>query len=155
MIKCNVRILLTGNQEMLNGRIILNKNNHAIDFDGIDMSDQEKTNLTKIFESLEKPNPGELNFLKLSVTEDSKKDLILKVLLRNSTDLDLDIKQISIRILNDEKKVISQGTFQLEDLIVLSGSSKPAKFVFPKKSVLIKNSDLLNSSIHVISNLRN
>ena len=133
----------------------MNINNQIIDFDGVEMSEQEKRNLTKIFESLEKPNPGELNFLKLSVTEDFKKDLILKVLLRNSTDLDLDIKQISIRILNEEKTVIPQGTFQLDNLIVLSGSSKPAKFVFPKKSVLIKNSDLTNCSIHVISNLRN
>ena len=135
-------------------RSILKNNKHHIDFTGIDMSEKDKEKLIKLFESLDNPKENELNFLKLSITKDAKNNLVLKVLLRNGTENDLDIKQISIRILTETDQTVSQGSFQLGNLVVCAHSSKPAKFVFPKKSVLIHIGDLSLCTIHVISNLR-
>ena len=131
------------------------KSPHNIDLSESPMNEEQKSELVKTLKQVDEPASDEINFLVLSIQEGSSKEIILKVLVRNGTQGNIEIKQLSIQVLKDDKEVVTQGTFPMENLIVNSNSSKPTQFIFPPESVLIKNSDLSKCSIHVIAPLKN
>lgn len=128
---------------------------YNIDLDKSSLTPEEIEQLERILEELEALDTDQVDFLNLSIQENLKHDLIVKVLIRNGSKENLDIKQLSIQILNEDKEIVGQGTFLLEGLIIKAHTAKASQFRIPSTSVFIKKANLSECSIRVIPPLMN
>lgn len=132
-----------------------NISKYNIDLDKSSFTPEEIEQLEKILKELDTPDADQVDFVKLSIQANSKQDLIIKVLIRNGSKENLDIKQLSMQILNKDKEIVGQGTFLLEGLIINAHTAKASQFRIPSTSVFIKHSNLSECSIRVIPPLMN
>ena len=126
-----------------------------IDLDKNSLTPEEIDKLEGILKKIDALDADQVDFLKLSIQKNSNNDLIIKVLIRNGSKENLDIKQLSMQILNKNKEIVGQGTFVLDGLIIKAYCAKASQFRIPSKSVFIKNSNFSECSIRVIPPLLN
>lgn len=76
--------------------------------------------------------------------------LAVTVLIRNGSDQDITMKQISLGVKDASDEEIAQGSFKLDTFTVKSNTSKPWTFIFPSTMVIEKELDLSKWSVYVV-----
>lgn len=121
---------------------------HRIDFSDLDkeVSETTKVKLNELAqkESLEE---NELSLMGFSAKRDESNNLLLILLIRNGTKKNLKIKQLPLKFYDATGELSAQGTFKIEDMIVLANTSKPITLVFPFSSIIKKDLDLSEWSV--------
>jgi|SRR5699024_3344292 len=123
---------------------------HELDLSDSQISEKAVDELQRVMDHVGPPRSGEVNILSLSIKKLASGDLQTTALIRNGTKQVLDIKQLPMQVLTAEGNVIAKGSFSLEHLTVRPNTSKPATFVFPKKSIRIKDFNPRNCKIEAV-----
>lgn len=122
---------------------------HRIDYSDLDeskISESTKNTLNNIVKEVPL-HENELSFMGFDAKIDEEKNLHVNLLIRNGTKDNLDIKQLPLKFYDASNKLSAQGTFKMNEVSVLSNTSKPITLVFPSTSILKEELDLSHWSI--------
>lgn len=122
---------------------------HRLDLTGLDESKISKETKDFLKEVIDKKDFTEegLTLTGLSANKSDSGQVNVTLLISNSTQRNLEIKQLPLKLFDAKDILTAQGTFQMQDLIVQANTSKPISIVFPPSSVLNKNMDLTSWSL--------
>lgn len=117
---------------------------HQVDYSDMDeskISEKVKNQLTEIIEKapLDK---GEISFMGLTAKFDDANNIVTTILIRNGTDQNIEVKQLPLKLFDATGVLSAKGTFKLENLNVMSNTSKPISLLFPNSSILKPDMDL-------------
>lgn len=128
-------------------KIVFKQGKDRLDLSDSPMSKESRQELEKLLDKIGPPKEDEINILGLSLRKLSTGDIQTTVLVRNGSKEPIDIKKLPMQIVTPKQEIVAQGTFSLEGLIVKPYTSKPASFVFPRKSILLQDVDLASCKI--------
>ena len=117
---------------------------HQVDYSDMDESKISETVKNQLTEIIEKAplDKNEISFMGLSAKFDDANNIVTTILIRNGTDQNIEIKQLPLKLFDATGDLSAQGTFKLENLDVMSNTSKPISLVFPNSSILKPDMDL-------------
>ncbi|WP_062199975.1 SLAP domain-containing protein [Massilibacterium senegalense] len=93
--------------------------------------------LLKLIDTLKKPKQGTLSFEGLQFYEKNGA-MVLLFLIRNATDKDYFLSTIRCTVIDDDKRPIAVGTFDLGSLRIHPKTSKPWSLIFSNEQILTK-----------------
>lgn len=122
---------------------------HRLDLSGLDESKISKETKNFLKEIISKKDFTEegLTLTGLSANKSDSGRVNVTLLISNSTQRSLEIKQLPLKLFDAKDILTAQGTFQMQDLIVQANTSKTISIVFPPSSILNKNMDLTSWSL--------
>lgn len=127
------------------------KKKNKLDLSDSPISRKAEGQLQKLLDKLGSPKEGEINIVGLSIQKVPTGDIQATVLVRNGTREPIDIQKLPMQIVTPKQEIVAQGTFSLKGLIVKPYTSKPASFVFPRNSILLRNIDLSTCKIQTVT----
>jgi len=104
------------------------------------IAEETKSSLQKIIDKAEPLKTGELNFMGIQAKRNDKDELLATILIRNGSDKNVTLKQVSLGVKDATGEEIARGNFKMQDFTVKSNTSKPWTFIFPPS--LIKSEDI-------------
>jgi accessory Sec system S-layer assembly protein len=116
------------------------------------ISEDIKTKLINIVNSVPKPKPKEFNIMGVSAKFLENGDLNTTVLLRNGNHKGISIQQLPLEVIDANNELVVRGAFKLEDFEVKANTSKPWSFIFPKEMIQKENPDFSKWSVRPILN---
>ncbi len=122
---------------------------HRVDYSGLDdtlLTEEIKQELDKFSE--EAPlEDNAFSLLGLFAKLDAEENLVITLLLRNSTNRDLRVRQLPLKFYDAQGDLSAQGVFQFDELTIYPNTSKPVTLIFPESSILKNEMDLSKWSI--------
>lgn len=116
------------------------------------LPEEEQQKLHQIVESLEPPQPGEVNFFGLQADPNENFDLHVTVLIRNGSDRNIQIQQLPLQIEDASGDIVAKGSFELDDFEIKANTTKPWTFIFPKQLLLKEEVDFTRWRVMPIQN---
>lgn len=110
---------------------------------------EQKEALEQLLSSLPSLKEDEVNITGVQLKEQSDDGLAVTVFIRNGTNKSLSFQQIPLVLFDANNKIVTQGSFKLDNFEVQANTTKPWTFIFPKELIEKDEKDLSSWTIKI------
>ncbi|MFB1082242.1 accessory Sec system S-layer assembly protein [Jeotgalibacillus sp. JSM ZJ347] len=121
---------------------------HRLDFDPAwekSLDDQQKQAIETLYKRLPELKKDQVNLTGIQQKLDAEGNLQVDVFIRNTYEKELSFEQIPLLVQNEEKEIVAQGTFKLDQFKVKANSTKPWRFIYPASTLKDYQPDKMKS----------
>lgn len=114
------------------------------------LPEEQQQKLQEVFEQIEPPKEGEVNFMGFQAKQNDEGDLSVSVFIRNGSNKDVTFEKLPLSVKDASGEVVATGGFALEDFKVRANTTRPWTFHFPAKLVQKEAPDMSKWTVIVV-----
>lgn len=114
------------------------------------LPEEQKMKLQELFDKINPPKEGEVNFMGFQTSLNDEGDLSVSVFIRNGSNKDIRFEKLPLAVKDATGEIVATGGFALENFEVKANTTKPWTFHFPASLVQKKEPDLTRWSVEVV-----